>query len=190
MIKKILLKISENFKTLSEESVEDIQSASKLMVSSIKNKGKIIFCGNGGSAADSQHLAAELVGRYKINRKPIAAIALTTDTSVITAIANDFTNDHIFERQLEALGRENDLLYAISTSGKSKNVLNAMKLAQNRNIKVIGLTGNVKSKMGKFSDVLIKTPSSSPDRIQEMHIAIGQILCELIEMNLYGKENT
>ena len=140
-----------------------------------------MFCGNGGSAADSQHLAAELIGRYKKNRKPIAGLALTTDTSTITAISNDFSFDDIFTRQIEALGRKGDILYAISTSGESKNIMNAINVAQEMKIKTIGITGNKKSEMNDKCDVTINVPANSPDRIQEMHIAVGQIICEIIE---------
>ncbi|MBD1141641.1 D-sedoheptulose 7-phosphate isomerase [Pelagibacterales bacterium SAG-MED32] len=185
IIKDTFLEISNNFEKLAKESSAEISVAYELMIKSIKNGGKIIYCGNGGSAADSQHLAAELIGRYRKNRKPIPALALTTDTSIITAIANDFSFDEVFSRQIEALGDKNDVLYAISTSGKSRNIIACMKLAKLKNIKVIGLTGNDGSQMSEYCDVLIKTPSNRPDRIQEMHIAIGQLLCQLIEDDLY-----
>ncbi len=185
IIKDTFLEIANNFEKLVEESLDEIKIAHELMIASIKKGGKIIYCGNGGSAADSQHLAAELIGRYRKNRKPIPALALTTDTSIITAIANDFSFEDIFSRQIEALGNKNDILYAISTSGKSKNIIACIKLAKSKNIKVIGLTGNDGSQMSEYCDVLIKTPSNRPDRIQEMHIAIGQLLCQLIEDELY-----
>ena len=184
LIKQTLTEISENFNTLLEQSVPNIEEASKLLIKSLQNGGKIMFCGNGGSASDAQHLSAELVGRYRKNRKPIASVALTTDTSVITAVSNDFSFDDIFSRQVESIGNEGDILYAISTSSKSKNVINALKIAKKLNIKTLGITGNDDSGFKELCDVIIRVPASRPDRIQEMHIAIGQILCEIIEIEL------
>ena len=143
-----------------------------------------MFCGNGGSAADSQHLSAELVGRYMKNRKPLASIALSTDTSVITAISNDFSFDEIFSRQIESIGNKGDILYAISTSGLSKNIIAALKIAKSLKIKTIGVTGSDDSKFKDLCNVVISAPASRPDRIQEMHIAIGQIICEILEAEL------
>ena len=125
-----------------------------------------------------------MVGRYRKDRKPLAAISLTTDTSSITAISNDYSFDKIFERQVEAIGRGNDLLFAISTSGSSRNVINAIMKAKEMNIRVIGLTGKNGNEMNNICDVLINVPADRTDRIQEMHIAIGQILCEIIENKL------
>lgn len=184
MIKDKLTEISRNFELLAQNGTESIQLASDLMLDTLIKGRTIFFCGNGGSAADSQHLAAELVGKYKQKRKPLKAIALTTDTSALTAIANDFSFDDIFSRQLEALGQKEDLLYAISTSGMSKNIIKVIKSAKENKIKIVGLTGENDSEMSKFCDALIKVPAKSPDRIQEMHIAVGQILCEIIENKL------
>ena len=181
MIKDTIINISNNFLKLADTCSEDIELASKLAISSLERSGKIIFCGNGGSAADAQHLSAELLGRYRKNRSPIAAVALTTDTSTITAIANDFSFHDIFSRQIEALGSSNDVLYAISTSGKSKNIISAIESAKKKNIKIIGVTGGHGADMNNICDVLIKVPADRPDRIQEMHIAVGQIICEIIE---------
>ncbi len=181
MIKTRILEIAQNFNKLAENCESEIEEALKLILISLKAGGKIMFCGNGGSAADSQHLSAELIGRYKKNRKPIAGLALTTDTSSITAISNDFSFDDIFTRQIEALGKEGDILYAISTSGESKNILNAIHFARKMKIRVIGLTGNKKSKINEICDVIINVPAETPDRIQEMHIAVGQIICEVVE---------
>ena len=183
-IKQTLTEISQNFSNLAEKSVPQIEEATKLIIKSLKNGGKIMFCGNGGSASDAQHLSAELVGRYMKNRKPLAAVALTTDTSVITAISNDFSFDDIFSRQVKSIGCENDILYAISTSSKSKNIINAIKVAKKLNIKTLGVTGNDDSGFREICDVVIKVPASRPDRIQEMHIAIGQIICEILEKDL------
>ena len=184
LIRETLSEISENFLNLEKKSASQIEEAINLIIKSLTNSGKIMFCGNGGSAADSQHLSAELVGRYMKNRKPLASIALTTDTSVITAISNDFTFDDIFSRQIESIGREGDVLYAISTSGKSKNIIAALKIARSLKIKTIGLTGNDDSGFKELCDIIIGVPASRPDRIQEMHIAIGQIICEILETEL------
>ena len=184
LIKERLNEISKNFIELSINCSPQIEDASTLMISSLKKGGKIIFCGNGGSAADSQHLSAELVGRYIKDRKPIASIALTTDTSVITAISNDFSFEEIFSRQIEANGKQDDILYAISTSGNSKNIIKAIEKAKEMGIKTIGVTGSKESKMTGLCDLTIAAPAIRADRIQEMHIAIGQIICEIIENEL------
>lgn len=155
--------------------------AGNLIRETIAAGGKVMFCGNGGSAADAQHLAAEFTGRYLKNRKPMAAIALHCDTSALTAIANDFSFDDIYLRQVKALGKEEDLLIGISTSGNSKNVLNAMSAARELGIKTIAMTGQTGGKMAELADVLLNVPSSFTPRIQEMHILIGHTLCEIAE---------
>jgi len=183
-IKESLLEISNNFIQLLDQSIPDIQEASRLMIKGLQDGRKIMFCGNGGSAADAQHLSAELVGRYMKNRKPLASIALTTDTSVITAISNDFSYDKIFSRQIESIGNEGDILYAISTSGKSENIIAALKTAKLLKIRTIGITGNECADFNELCDIIITVPASRPDRIQEMHIAIGHIICEILESKL------
>ena len=184
LIKETLNEISKNFNDLAEKSIPQINEASDLIIQSLSGGGKIMFCGNGGSAADSQHLSAELVGRYMKNRKPLASIALSTDTSVITAISNDFSFDEIFSRQVESIGNKGDILYAISTSGLSKNIIAALKIAKSLKIKTIGVTGSNDNKFKDLCNVVISVPASRPDRIQEMHIAIGQIICEILEAEL------
>ena len=165
MIKDTLIEISNNFLKLSESSAEVIEKSADLIINSIKNKNKIMFCGNGGSAADSQHLAAELTGRYRKNRSPLPALALSTDTSAITAIGNDFSFDDIFTRQVEAIGKPGDILYAISTSGKSNNIINAVNKARSMNIKTIGVTGAGGGDLINICDIVIKVPANRPDNL-------------------------
>lgn len=150
----------------------------------IKAGGKILFFGNGGSAADAQHLATELTVRYKKDRAPIAAIALTTDTSALSAIGNDFGFEFLFSRQVEALGRKGDLAIGISTSGNSPNVLKALESCRTIGITTVGFTGELGGKMPPLCDILINVPCKTTARIQEMHIMIGQMLCGGLEMKL------
>lgn len=150
----------------------------------IRAGGKAIFCGNGGSAADAQHLAAELMGRFLIDRAPLAAMALNVNTSTLTAIGNDFGYDEVFERQLRGIGRAGDVLVGLSTSGNSVNVIRALKAAREMGIFTIGLTGETGGAMAELCDVLLNVPSRSTPRIQEMHIAIGHSLCEWVEATL------
>ena len=147
----------------------------------LKNKNKIFFCGNGGSAADAQHLATELVVRFEANRAAIAALALTVDTSTLTAIGNDFSFEQLFARQLEALGHEGDVLIAISTSGASLNVIEAVRSANLINMNTIGLLGNTGGELKDLCDHSIIIPSSNTARIQEAHIFLGHYLCGYIE---------
>ena len=158
-----------------------IEDVAKLCINALKSGNKIMFCGNGGSASDSQHLAAELVGRYQINRKSLAAIALTTDTSNLTAIGNDFGFNNIFSRQVEGLGKQGDVLIGISTSGNSENVILALNKANEMNISTVGFTGFSGGKIKDIVDLLVNVPSNIANNIQEMHIAVGHILCGLIE---------
>ncbi len=155
-----------------------------LCAQSIENGGKILFFGNGGSAADAQHLATELTVRYVENRKPIPAIALTTDTSALTAIGNDYGFEDLFARQIEALGGDGDIAIGISTSGNSENILKALQTAQNQGLKTIGLSGRDGGKMAAVCDLLIIIPSNTTARIQEMHITLGQMLCGALEQKL------
>lgn len=150
----------------------------------IRSGGKILFFGNGGSAADAQHLATELTVRYKTDRAPIAAIALTTDTSALTAIGNDFGFEYLFSRQVEALGKKGDVIIAISTSGNSKNVINALTAARKMGIVTVGFSGKTGGNMAPLCDILLNVPSTTTARIQEMHITLGQMLCGALEINL------
>ena len=149
--------------------------------------GKLLLFGNGGSAADAQHLAAEFVGRFVVERGGLAAIALTTDSSILTAVANDYGFERVFARQIEALGRPGDVAIGISTSGNSANVLAGMKQAANRNLKTIGLSGKDGGRLARTSDVSVTVPAANTARIQECHIAIGHIWCELVESDLFRK---
>jgi D-sedoheptulose 7-phosphate isomerase len=151
---------------------------------SIKAGGKIMFFGNGGSAADAQHLATELTVRYKTDRAPIAAIALTTDTSALSAIGNDFGFEHLFARQVLALGKKGDIAIGITTSGNSQNVINAFTEAKKMGITTVGFTGKTGGKIAPLCDILLNVPSLTTARIQEMHITLGQMLCGALEINL------
>lgn len=158
-----------------------IRQAAHTMIECLRSGNKIMFAGNGGSAADSQHLAAELVNRFLKERAPMAGLALTTDTSIMTAIGNDYSFDDIFVKQVQALGKRGDVLYCISTSGNSKNILKVLPIARDMGITTIGLTGLGGGAMADKVDQLIAVPSKATPRVQECHILIGHILCELIE---------
>jgi D-sedoheptulose 7-phosphate isomerase len=159
----------------------DIAKACELCVETIKQEKKILFFGNGGSAADAQHLAAELSGRYKKERRGLPGIALTTDTSVLTAIGNDYEYDYIFERQVEALANAGDLLFGISSTGNSSNVVRAFELGKSLGCRTLGLSGKGGGKMKACSDVNVIVPSNVTARVQEMHILIGHIICQAID---------
>jgi len=161
---------------------EAIRNSAKLISDTFASGGKVLICGNGGSAADAQHIAAEFVGRYETERIALPAIALTTDTSALTALANDYDFERIFARQVEALGRQGDCLIAISTSGNSPNVLSAVMSARSRKMKVIGFTGANGKRLAGLSDVVIMVPSTRTARIQEGHITAAHIICELIDI--------
>ena len=158
-----------------------IENASKICINSLKNGGKILIMGNGGSAADAQRIAAELVGRYKTERKGLPAIALNTDTSAITSIANDYGFLHVFDRQVEALAHKNDVVIGISTGGTSPNVVNALIAANKLECKTIGLSGKDGGEFNGLCDVNLLVNSNDTPRIQEMHILIGHTICHLIE---------
>lgn len=166
---------------ISTSCLKDIQAIANLCIKTLKQGGKIIFCGNGGSAADSQHLATELLVRFKKDRKTLPSIALTTNTSILTAIGNDYGYEKVFSRQLEALANKNDILIAISTSGKAKNVIEAVKKAKEIGIKTVAFTGESGKEFAKSCDLSVIVPSTNTARIQESHICIGHILCEIIE---------
>lgn len=182
-VREAFQETADNFAKLRALAPE-VVAAAETMTASLRNGGKILFCGNGGSAADAQHIAAELVGRYKRERASLPGIALTVDTSALTAIANDYGYDAVFERQVRGLGRAGDVLVGISTSGNSPNVVRALEAAHAMGIRTIGFTGAGGGKMATLCEQCLRVPSSDTPRIQEMHIAIGHMLCELVETAL------
>ena len=180
-LEKAFSKRAENFISLKNQK-EKILNCAELIKITLDNGNKILFCGNGGSASDSNHLACEFISKFQKERKSLSAISLSSNNSIITAIGNDYSFDDIFSRQIEGLGQKNDILFAISTSGKSKNVLKAISQAKKQGLKVIFLTGANETKQN--TDIEINVPSEITCEIQEMHIAIGHMICEIIEKNL------
>jgi D-sedoheptulose 7-phosphate isomerase len=166
--------------------LEKIEQVAQYCVTAFQKDKKLFFCGNGGSAADAQHLAAELSGRFYKERKPLYAEALHVNTSFLTAVANDYGYDDAYRRMVEAVGREGDILIAISTSGNSQNILNALAQAKIQGMTIVGMTGETGGKMKEQCDVLLNMPSTDTPRIQEAHILVGHILCELIEEGLFS----
>lgn len=181
-LKEYSNRVAANFSMLSIMA-EEILLACDTVWSALERNNTIFFCGNGGSAADSQHLAADILGRYRTQRKAMPAIALTVDTSVMTALANDYGYDTAFAHQLDGLGREGDVLIALSTSGNSESVLRAVKMAREKGIVTIGLTGETGGLMRDMVDICLCMPSKMTNHIQEMHIAVGHMICEYVEAN-------
>ena len=171
-------------KEILKSLVPKIEKAADSILTSLKNRGKVLICGNGGSAADSQHFAAELIGRYKKERNSIPAIALTCDTSILTSIGNDYGFEKVFSRQVEGLGNKGDILVGISTSGESKNVVEAMAMARSRGLLTIGLLGCGGGRIAEACDLSVIVPCNDTPRIQEAHILIIHILCLIIEEEL------
>jgi len=185
-----LTESAETKKQTIEACTKSVLRAVELILGSIRNRGKLIICGNGGSAADAQHLAAEMVIRlsHDIERPGLPALALTTDSSILTAGGNDIGFNNVFARQVEALGNPEDVLFAISTSGNSDNILNALKMAKEKNIKSIGLLGGTGGKCKDKVTIPIIIPSSNTQRIQEAHITLGHIIIEIVERDLHEKK--
>ena len=167
--------------------VNSLEKASILLVDTFKNNGKVLLAGNGGSAADSQHIAAEFIGRLNFDRDPLPAIALTANTSNLTCIANDYGYENIFSRQAQALANKDDTLIVYSTSGKSPNILKLVKESRSRVKHIISLTGKNKDLLGKYSDVVLAVNSEKTTRIQEIHAIAGHIMCECVENSLFSK---
>ena len=170
-----------------EHLLARIQEATELIVAAFRNKNKVLFCGNGGSAADAQHLAAEFSGRFYYDREPLDAEALHVNSSYLTAVANDYAYDEVYSRLVKAKGTKGDILVALSTSGNSGNIIKAMKTAKAAGMKTIGFTGETGGEMKSISDILINIPSTDTPRIQESHITVGHIICELVESSLFPR---
>ena len=183
-IKLILNESILTIQAIIEKRVKEIEIISELMIKAYKSGGKVILLGNGGSAADAQHIAAELVGKFALKRRAFPAIALTTNSSILTAVANDYGYGNVFSRQVEALAGDKDVVIAISTSGDSANVIKAIKVARSIGARTVALTGGDGGILASVVDVALIVPSDSTPRIQEAHILIGHIICELVEKEL------
>lgn len=180
--KKMLAQLQAN-------SIEQLAAGAEMIIDSLRQGGRVYVCGNGGSAADAQHIAGELVGRFLRERRALPALALSTDTSVITALANDYGYQKVFSRQVEALVRQNDVLWAISTSGSSENVIAAARLAKKKGAKILAFTGRAKSELEKLADICFCADSQSCPRTQEMHQLGYHIICDLIEAEYVCKSD-
>ena len=183
----------ETKRTALEELIIPIKHAANCISDSLLNEGKVLSCGNGGSAGDAQHFSAELLNRFEIERPGLPAVALTTDSSTLTAIANDYEYDQIFSKQILALGTNRDVLLAISTSGNSPNIIKAVQAAHERNMQVLSLTGNKGGKLAKLlkgNDIEIRVPSDRTARIQEIHLLVIHCLCDIIDAILFGGVET
>ncbi len=178
--------LSQCFLTLCQLAPQ-VEQVALRWIKAYEQGRKVIFCGNGGSAADSQHLAAELVGRYKLERTAMNALALTTDTSILTAVANDYGYEQIFARQLEGVGQAGDVLVGLSTSGNSKNVVLAFEKARSMGITTVAMTGESGGELAQLADHLLNVPATSANRIQEMHIALGHLLCGMTERAIHAQ---
>ena len=187
-IKNQILESARIKNKMVQNGVVEVEKAAELLIDCVNDGGKIYWCGNGGSAADAQHLATELMGGMSDHdRMPIPSISLTTDSSFITAWSNDTDFDSVFSRQIQGLGQVGDVLIGISTSGNSKNIINAIKQAKFKKLKTITFTGSTGGKLDGLADITIKIPSENTQRIQEAHIMIGQILCSIIELSILKK---
>ena len=184
---KELAESAELNKALAERLAETIASAAQIIIDAYRAGKKVLLIGNGGSAADAQHLAAELVGRFLVARKALPAIALTTDTSVLTALSNDYGYDKVFSRQIEALAERGDVLLAMTTGGTSANILSAIETAQARGVAVIVMTGEKGAYLKDRAELALVVPAGKPPRVQEAHITIGHIICLLVEEELFNE---
>ncbi len=191
-MKEIILRHLEESVRLKSEFIRrhagQMEDAAQMMAMVLADGGKVMIFGNGGSAADAQHIAAELVNRFQVDRAPLAAIALTTDTSIITAISNDFDFADIFARQIRALGRKGDLAWGISTSGNSPNVMTGLQQARQMGLKTLGLAGEAAGKMTGHCDMCLCVSGGTPPRIQETHITVAHILCDLVDRILFPEK--
>jgi len=180
-----LLAAAHTLARVAEQEAERVEEIATLVARTLRGGGSVYFCGNGGSAADSQHLAAELCGRFYKDRRPLSAASLTTNSSALTALANDYSYDEVFERQVRAYGRRGDVLFGITTSGRSRNVLAALKTARKMGLHTVGMTGAKGRSMGRWCDHLLVVPSHDVARIQEGHILLGHVICARAEARLF-----
>ena len=169
-----------------KELLDKIEQSIVLIISALNNGNKILFCGNGGSAADAQHLAAELSGRFYFDRAPLASEALHCNSSYLTAVANDYGYDEVFARIIKGIGKKGDVLVGLSTSGNSQNIIKAFEVAKQQGINVIAFTGATGGKMKELADILLNVPSTDTPRIQEAHITVGHVICEQVEQRIFG----
>lgn len=190
LIVSILRESAELKLKFAKDSAEEVESASALIQKALKSGNKLLIFGNGGSASDAQHIAAELVNKYEAKRKALPAVALTTDSSILTSVSNDSSFENVFSRQIEALGKKGDVALAITTGGKSPNVIKALKTAKSMDMVTITLTGSDKSKVKRLSNCCISVPSKSTPRIQELHITIAHIICEIIDSAFSEKKES
>jgi D-sedoheptulose 7-phosphate isomerase len=166
---------------------ESLIRAATVIVEAFNSESKLMIFGNGGSAADAQHIAAEFVNKFRIERPPLPAMALTTDTSILTSVSNDYSFDDVFSKQIQALGIEGDVAWGISTSGEAANVLTGLRVARNRGLRTIGMTGSGAGKMAEFAQVLLRVDGENTARIQECHITMAHIICELVDYQLFQR---
>lgn len=188
-IKKELLEHQETIEKLTSYQAKKIELVALALIAGYRNGGKMVLFGNGGSAADAQHIAGEMMGRFKIERKPMPAIALTPNSAIVTAIGNDYGFEYIFERQVDALVNSNDVVIGISTSGNAENVLRGLKKAKEKGATTIAFTGRTGGKLQEIShavDIFLQVPSDSTQRIQEAHMMVGHIVCGLVEKEIFG----
>ena len=188
-VQRQLRDTAENLNAMADDGglLAGIADTARACVEALRRGNKILFAGNGGSAADAQHLAGELVSRFAYDRPGLAAFALTTDTSVLTAIGNDYGYERVFSRQVEAVGSAGDVFVGISTSGRSPNVLHALRVAREKKLVTVGMTGRAGGQMPELCDHLLRTPSDSTPRIQEGHIAMGHAICQIIEAQIFPR---
>ena len=189
MIQKIqgMIKESADVKVLALKLAPQIEKAAKMVEAALKKGNKVILAGNGGSSSQASHIAAEFTGKYKLERKSLPGISLSADMSAITSIANDYGYEHVFSRQLEGLGNKGDVFIGLSTSGNSENIINALSTAKKNGIKTVSLIGKGGGKMKGIADIDIIIPSANTPRIQECHLMILHIICEIVEENMFGK---
>ncbi len=184
-VREAFSNITQLMATFREEQTEKLTAAARMLAAAFKEGNKVLLFGNGGSAADAQHLAAEFVNRFQVERPPLAALALTTDTSILTAVGNDYDFQDIFVKQIKALGRKGDVAWGISTSGSSPNVVKGLEAAKQQGLHILAVTGRDGGAMAPLADICLNVPSSETPRIQEVQITIGHILCDLVDFLLF-----